>query len=196
LKTLILTFLAILSFSYAQEEVEFKNEEKEVPLILKYYKEKYEVTLDAKDKFDYVTLVKDSLKVAIEKYGCMITKDKDKKDDNTGLSIWYINSDFCVFVEGSDNCYRELYKYSKQVPVIRGGQWVNGRVQYKCNVKELEGSVVVTIKAEISGKEDHMTNDIHFWESNGFFETRLINDLKKLLGLPFEDVPLPIKVDN
>lgn len=144
---------------------------------LKYYKEKYDTTYQ-NTTFEAVW---NATNAAIEGISCMIMQKKNSTDDN-GLNKGSIKSDFCVFVKAEDigsdgkkvDVFDTLDSYSKKVPIIRGADWVNGRTQYKISIKENEDfSVTLTMKVELSGMEAYVTNEVHFWESNGIFEKRM-----------------------
>lgn len=193
---LILLLFAAASFStclFAQETEEkpqFQEEEKKVDEALKYYKEKYEYLADSKGQFDYFDIVRKAAIESVSEINCQITVDKVLKDDK-GFNKGKVFSDYCVFSLGKDETFGNLKKYSYKVPVIRGGIWENGRMQYKIFLTENEDqSVKIEIKGELSGMESFVTGEVHFWKSNGFFESRMLELIKKKLGFPFEEVKL------
>lgn len=195
-------FLTNSNYSFAQEmKMEEPKEEKkpeikeekmdemrdvkeEVPEHLKFYKEKYEIKVPAggtkttEEIFDVIVKI-------VEDGKCQVGTKTIKPDEkNNGLLKGKVESDFCVFVDGKDLAFDTLQVYSYKLPVIRGGIWENGRIQYKVYLKEYDdGAVDLLIKAEISGMESFVTNDIHFWKSNGIFETRLVEKIKTKLGI-------------
>ncbi len=151
----------------------------ELPLYLRFYKEKYEYRF-AKP----FEIVWNAVKKSLEDIGCMIALENYKATDE-GLYKGNIKSDFCVFSAGKDTTFKTLNKYSYDLPVIRGGIWLNGRMQYTVVVKEeSNGQVYMLIKGELSGFEDFVTHEVHFWKSNGIFETRL----SKLIERNFDAV--------
>jgi hypothetical protein len=86
----------------------------------------------------------------------------------------------CVFVEGEGKTIDTLQRYSLKVPVIRGGVWINGRMQYKFIIKEQEdGQVHLRLIGEVSGFENYVTSSVHFWESNGILETRMLRRIEE-----------------
>jgi hypothetical protein len=153
-----------------QEEDRFKEE---IPEKLKYYKEKYELDIDA--PFE---LVFRSIKKSISDLDCMIINESYSQTDS-GLYKGSIRSDFCVFSQGSDSTYSVLKRYSLEMPTIRGGIWVNGRIQYKFNLREQKnGKVHILLKGELSGLESYVTNEVHFWNSSGYLETKMMESVK------------------
>lgn len=143
-----------------------------------YLKEKYELTLE--QSFDVVW---EAVKKSVEEINCSIISANTRQDDQ-GLYRGSLNSDFCIFAQG-DTTLRNLRYYSVDVPFIRGGVWANGRMQYKINVRETEDDkVYIRVSGEISGMESHVTSKVHFWQSNGFLETMMVERIKKNLGLP------------
>ena len=154
-----------------------QDEEKvnmELPERLRYYKEKYEYKFDK--PFE---IVWNSVKKSLEDLGCMIATENYKASDE-GLYKGIIKSDFCVFTAGKDTTFKTLTKYSYDLPVIRGGIWLNGRMQYTFIVKEeAGGGVYLQVKGEMSGYEDFVTHEVHFWKSNGMFETRVVKLIRK-----------------
>lgn len=194
MKNLILLLFATFSLSvnvFAQEEVpQFQEAEKKVDEALKYFKEKYEYLADSKGQFDYFDIVQKASVDAITELNCQISLNKVLKDDK-GFNKGKVFSDYCVFSLGKEETFGNLKKYSYKVPVIRGGIWENGRIQYKVFLTENEDqSVKIEIKGELSGMESFVTGEVHFWKSNGFMETRLLENIKKKLGFPFEEVQL------
>ena len=164
------------------EQKKVKPEDKfkeEVPEKLKYFKEKYEANFDA--PFE---IVFKAIKKSITDINCMISKQSYSQNEN-GLYKGIVRSDACLFTEGSDSSFTVLGKYSINMPIIRGGDWVNGRMMYKFTITELEnGKVYLLLKGDLSGYEKYATNLVHFWDSNGYLETmmmdRVANNVKEL----------------
>jgi len=53
-------------------------------------------------------------------------------------------------------------------------------MQYKFKITEKEdGSVDLLLMGEISGFEEFVTNEVHFWKSIGIFETKMLKDIEK-----------------
>lgn len=157
------------------------NTEKEIPENMKYHAEKYE-HIFSDFFFDEVW---NATIEAVEATNCFVAQKSSRQDDE-GFYKGKIVSDFCVLAStdmGEDiDVYDTLKFYSVQVPVIRGGVWKNGRIQYKIIIKENEDETVrLLIKSELSGLEEYVTNEVHFWESSGWLEHFLMEDIKARL---------------
>ncbi len=92
-------------------------------------------------------------------------------------------SDFCVLAQGEDTTKNVIKRYS-EVPRIRGGIWTTFRIQYKFNLKEIEGNQTkLILRAQCSGYEEFITQETHFWNSNGTLEkemmARVLANVKK-----------------
>ncbi|MBM2816075.1 MAG: hypothetical protein HW421_2837 [Ignavibacteria bacterium] len=145
--------------------------------MMKFYKEKYEANYEKPFEDVWNAVLK-----SFEQSSCLVIKKNFSQTDE-GLYKGTIHSDFCVFVMGADSTFRILRLYSKKMPQIRGGNWINGRIQYKLVIKEKEaGKVNLVLKAEMSGSEDVVTSLVHFWESNGYLETKMMERIRKNLG--------------
>ncbi|MCX7908232.1 MAG: hypothetical protein N2560_01760 [Ignavibacteria bacterium] len=158
-----------------QEEFqpEKKQPEEEIPDRLKYYKEKYEETFN--EPFDVVWR---AIKKSLDDIGCMISYEKYQQDDE-GFLAGTLKSDFCVFAMGKDTTFQALKRYSYEMPLIRGGIWINGRINYTFRVKEnKDGTVHLSFTARLSGFEDFVTHQVHFWKSNGILETKMLERIK------------------
>lgn len=145
------------------------------------------VTVSAEDPQKQVVLTKvvsasfgkvwDAIKNSMQELGCSkpqtekITEPAEEGGFYTGLYV----SDFCVISKGEDSTKNYMEQFG-ELPRIRGGIWVAGRVQYKVNVKE-EGirQTKIILRAEVSGFEEFITNAIHFWTSNGILEQRMMD---------------------
>jgi hypothetical protein len=176
---LCFTILITISENVVSQDDDWRSKE-QVDTRFPYLKDKYEDTLNL--PFDKVW---EAAVSCIEGINCqIITKNPRSGDD--GLYKGTIQSDFCVFAQG-DTTVKNLKYYSIETPFIRGGVWVNARFQYKFIIKELEsGDCYVRIIGEISGFEEHVTNKVHFWESNGFKEYQMMQRLRMNLGLPHD----------
>ncbi len=142
----------------------------DVPERLKYYKEKYELTYNA--PFE---LVWNSIQQSLDDINCSYMKPNYKITEE-GYYKGTIKTDFCLFTEGEDSTFDVLEKYSYKLPLIRGGKWINGRLQYKFLIKQTgDNEVYVLLKTEMSGYEAAVTNEVQFWKSNGILEKRLID---------------------
>ena len=192
-----IVFVLISLPSYSQEEmmeeetptkVEKKEEEKKQDDInddskekvnekLKFFKEKYEFA-----SMKSFTDVWNSIITALDQINCQVMQKKESQTE-TGALKGNIQSDFCVFSMAGNNVKDSLEKYSYKLPVIRGAVWENARMQYKFILKENEDLTVnILIKGDLSGREKNVTNEVHFWQSNGIFETQMIDRVKKILG--------------
>ena len=181
----LMVLLGTCDFGFAQEEEkkeddnwkqETTTEESDFP----YLKEKYEETF--KLPFDQVW---EAAVKSIDEINCQIINKQSKQDDN-GLYKGKIESDYCIFAVG-DTVWQNFNYYGVKPPFIRGGIWVSGRFQYKFIIKENEdGSTYLRLIGEVSGFETHVTDRFHFFQSNGFKETMMLERVKKNLGLPYE----------
>jgi hypothetical protein len=174
---------AIDAFSQMQnfEEMDEKGEVTEKPKDpkLQYYKENYNEVFTEY----YFDEVWNAILKSIEATGCQIgTKSNSQNDE--GFFKGKIVSDFCVFAmkESKHDVIDSLIKYSYELPLIRAGVWESGRVQYKIILKEHEENVEMILKAELSGREGYVTNEVHWWKSNGYFEHHLIESIKANLA--------------
>ena len=154
--------------------------QKEVPENMKYYKPKFEHTFSD----FYFDEVWNAVIESVEATGCVIGKKTSRQDDE-GYYKGVLKSGQCVFASAEDenqDVYDSLTFYSVKVPVIRGGYWENGRIQFKIVVKENEDETVhLILKGEISGFESNVTDKTHFWESSGYKEHFLLEDIKARL---------------
>lgn len=172
----LLSLFFILSnvITYSQDKTTIEPEK------YPYLKEKYEYTFEK--GFDEVW---EAVLKSIEEIECQIMQKNSRQDDN-GLYRGKIESDFCIFAIG-DTAWKNFKYYAIEPPFIRGGVWVSGRFQYKFILREEEnGNTYVRIIGEVSGFEIHVTNKVHFFKSNGFKETMMLERLKKNLGLPYD----------
>ncbi len=191
--SVLLMFVVFVFSTYSQEEkkkeeeetIQFQEEEiqgleqpENIPERLKFYKEKYEETF--KENFDVVWR---AIKKSLDDIGCMISYEKYQQDDE-GYFNGTIKSDFCVFSFGKDTTFQVLKRYSYEMPLIRGGIWINGRIKYTFKVKENpDGTVFLSFKGQLSGFEDFVTHQVHFWKSNGILETQMLERIKNNLNL-------------
>lgn len=185
---LLMIFVATLfitSFASAQDDEDWKSDSYIIENDpLKFFKEKYEKTYPFLFEEVYP-----AIKNVIADMNCMIVTESQKQDDE-GLQKGIIKSDFRVLAVGSDTTMPVMKRYSYDFPVIRGGVWSNGRVQYKFLLKEQEdGDTYVLLKVELSGKEDYVTRQVQFWKSNGVLEKDMFEAIDAALGLePTEKV--------
>lgn len=88
-------------------------------------------------------------------------------------------SDFCILATGEDTTRDVMERYG-DIPRIRGGMWISGRIQYKINIREeAQNKTKITLKAELSGFEEFITNQVHFWTSNGVLERAMMAAIVK-----------------
>lgn len=121
----------------------------------------------------------DAIKEAMTEFGC----PKPQTDkviepvEETGFYKGVYVSDFCIIVTGEDSTRDKMEQYG-EIPRVRGGIWITGRVQYKVNVKE-EGvrNTKITLRAELSGFEEFITNQVYFWTSNGILEKKMMENI-------------------
>lgn len=172
---IVFLFTSNITFSQSQDDDKFnpfKIDEK-----MKYYqKEGYEKVIN--HSFEQVFL---ACKKAVEELGCQVMTDSYTQNDE-GLYKGKVFSDYCVFVGKTDTTLDEMARYSVRLPVIRGGVWINGRMQYKFLLTEQQdGNTHLKLKGELSGREDYVTSRVHFWESNGIFEKRILDRIDEIL---------------
>lgn len=103
--------------------------------------------------------------------------------EDGGLYKGQYFSEFCVLAQGPDSTKDVIKRYS-DIPRIRGGIWTTFRIQYKLNLKEEEGNKTrIILRAQCSGYEEFITQETHFWNSNGILEremmSRLLANIKK-----------------
>lgn len=132
----------------------------------------------------------DAIKTSMTELGCAkaqtekITEPAEEGGFYTGLYV----SDFCVIAKGEDTTKQYMEQFG-ELPRIRGGIWITGRVQYKINVKE-EGirQTKIILRAEVSGFEEFITNAVHFWVSNGILEQRMMDSIMSKVNAGTEQV--------
>jgi hypothetical protein len=138
-----------------------------------YFKERYDDTLAY--SFEVVW---NAIKLSLENISCLISQEKYSQTDQ-GLFKGSLKSDYCVFSQGKDSTFDVLKKFSVEVPYIRGGMWLTGRMQYKFNLTEREDNTIyLLLKGEVSGWEEFVTHEVHFWKSNGYFETMMLKNVR------------------
>lgn len=146
---------------------------------MKYFREKYEDSYEKNFEEVWAAVLK-----SLEEKNCMMMKKNFSQNDQ-GFYKGTIVSDYCVFATGSDTTVDNLKLYSIKIPVIRGGVWVTGRFQYRFSITEKEdGTVYLVVKGEVSGFEEYVTTQFHFWDSNGYLETMMLKKIREVLALP------------
>jgi len=117
-----------------------------------------------------------SIRECMAEFGCgdaqtdKVVEPADEVGFYTGIYI----SDFCMIVTGEDSTRKKMEQYG-ELPRIRGGIWITGRIQYKINVKEIGvRQTMIILKAELSGFEEFITNRVFFWVSNGILEREMM----------------------
>mgnify|MGYP005831575175 CR=1 FL=1 len=160
-----------------EEFDETDNGVSKIPDRLRYFKEKYDATYQ--NSFESVW---NAVKQAILDLNCMIAQEKYSQTDE-GFFKGKVESDYCVFSVGLDSTFDVLKKYSLELPLIRGGRWMTGRMKYVFNIEEKnDGSVYLLLRGEISGFENYVTHRVHFWKSNGYWETYILNRIREKLA--------------
>lgn len=121
----------------------------------------------------------DAIKESMTDFGCPKpqTEKVIEPVEETGLYKGIFVSDYCILVTGEDSTRDKMEQYG-EIPRVRGGIWITGRVQFKVNVKE-EGvrSTKIVLRAELSGFEEFITNQVYFWTSNGILEKRMMESI-------------------
>ncbi len=169
-------FLTMVVFAVAFSTLISQEKTSDVPERLKYYKEKYEETFEVPFEEVWKTV-----KETITGIGAQVAQQKNSQNDE-GLWKGTIHTDNYIFTEGSDSTYRILQRYQYNMKYIPGGIWVNGRINYKIILKEVKANLVeMTLTSELSAREDHVTEEYHYWKSNGILEKQFIDNLKERL---------------
>lgn len=176
---MLILFSIITTSLFAQntQEDEDKFNPFKIDDRMKYYKkEGYEYTYNYSFEKVY-----NACKKAIEELGCQIMNESYTQTDE-GLYKGKVFSDYCVFATKSDTIVDALSRYSVKVPIIRGGVWANGRMQYKFILTEnKDGTTHLKLTGQISGREEYVTAKVHFWESNGLFEMAILERINIIL---------------
>ena len=98
-------------------------------------------------------------------------------EDELGFYKGQYISDFCMLATGEDTTADYMEQFG-DLPRIRGGIWITGRVQYKVNVKEIGvRQTVMILRCELSGFEEFITNRVYFWTSNGIIERKMRDEI-------------------
>ncbi len=142
-----------------------------------------DTTMILREKFNkpFPTVWK-TIKRLITEENCAIESEKQNFDEKTETYKGNLRSETCLLVSGEDSTREVMMKYGK-VPMIRGGVWVSGRIQYNFSIKDMpDKTVQVVLTVELSGREDYITHQVHFWSSNGILDVRMMDKLKKALG--------------
>ncbi|GIV54018.1 MAG: hypothetical protein KatS3mg039_0536 [Candidatus Kapaibacterium sp.] len=127
-----------------------------------------------------------AVKQLIEEQHCGIESEKQSFDEQTEMYRGNIRSAPCVLASGEDSTYDVLKRYGR-VPIIRGGVWTSGRIQYNFSLRDLpDRKVQVVLTAELSGYEAYVTHLSHAWNANGILERQMMDRLRQLLTKPKE----------
>jgi hypothetical protein len=127
-----------------------------------------------------------AVKQVIEEQNCGIENEKQSFDEQTELYRGNIRSAPCVLASGEDSTYEVLKRYGR-VPIIRGGVWTSGRIQYNFSLRDLpDKKVQVVLTAELSGFEAYVTHISHAWNANGILERQMMDRLRQILTKPKE----------
>jgi hypothetical protein len=126
-----------------------------------------------------------AIKKSMEEVSCTKTQVEKiiEPMEDGGLYKGQYFSEFCVLAQGADST-KDVIKRFSVIPRIRGGIWTTFRIQYKFNLKEEEGNKTkIVLRAQCSGYEEFITQETHFWNSNGNLEkemmARLLVNIKK-----------------
>lgn len=138
-----------------------------------------------RDTFDRpFPIVWRTIKQIIQEQGCGIENERQSYNEETDMYRGNIRSAPCVLASGEDSTYDVLKRYGR-VPIIRGGVWTSGRIQYNFNVKDLPNKKVeVVLTGELSGYESHITHQAHAWNANGILERQMLERLRQALAKP------------
>ncbi len=121
------------------------------------------------------------VKQLIEEQHCGIESEKQSYDEETDMYRGNIRSAPCVLASGEDSTYEVLKRYGR-VPIIRGGVWTSGRIQYNFSLRDIAGrKVQVVLTAELSGFEAYVTHLSHAWNANGILERQMMDRLRQML---------------
>lgn len=153
-----------------------QDDDEEVPERLKYFREKYEETVEA--SFDQVW---QAVIRYIEDSGCQVLSEKLKEND-IGKNRGVCQSELCILSQSKDSTFPIIKKYALNPPFIRGGVWLNVRMQYKFIVNDLgDGKINIVLNGELSGFENNATFKAHFFKSNGLLEFTAFEKIKELI---------------
>ena len=180
MKKLFVIIVCSLFFSslnlFSQEEEDKFNPFQVDTVKAQYSTEGYERVFNTSFETTWNAVIK-----AIEELNCQILQ-KSYNQTNDGYYKGKIFSDYCVIVGKTDSTWDVLKQYSVKIPIIRGGVWVSGRMQYKFWLTEQpDGKTLVKLKGELSGMEEHATAKVHFWQSNGILERQILNRIQYTL---------------
>ena len=108
-------------------------------------------------------------------------------EDELGFYKGQYISDFCMLATGEDTTADYMEQFG-ELPRIRGGIWITGRIQYKVNVKEIDvRKTVMILRAELSGFEEFITNRVYFWSSNGILERQMRDSIVSKVAAKTDD---------
>lgn len=118
-----------------------------------------------------------AVKKSMEEVACTKAQVADQGNDDDEFRKGKYVSDYCVLAQGDDSTKSVIKRYS-EVPRIRGGIWTTFRVQYTFNLREEEGNKTkIILRAQCSGYEEFITQETHFWNSNGILEKQMMDRL-------------------
>lgn len=149
------------------------------------------VTVFAKNEQEQIVLTEtvdvsfgkvwDAIKESMTEFGCPQpqTDNVIEPVEETGFYRGVYVSDYCILSTGEDSTRYRMEKYG-EIPRIRGGIWITGRIQFKVNVKE-EGvrNTKIILRSELSGFEEFITNQVHFWYGNGLLDRQMMDAILK-----------------
>ncbi len=131
----------------------------------------------------------DAVKEAMQEFGCPKPQQEKVTEpvEETGFYKGLYVSDYCVIASGEDSTREKMEEFG-ELPRIRGGIWISGRIQFRVNVTELGiRQTRIILKAELSGFEEFITNQVHFWTSNGILEKRMMDLILKKVATKLEE---------
>jgi len=115
----------------------------------------------------------------LEEMKIQIESEKKSNENAENLYKGNIRTEYYVFAAGEDTTYDVLERYGV-TPMVRGGVWLTGRIQYKIILKEnADNTTDLKLTGDLSGYEGHVTNAVQFWNSNGILEKEFIARLLK-----------------
>lgn len=167
----MVSFLALAMSMQAQEIVDSNSR-------YPYYKDTFDLKVNA--PFETVW---NSAKDLITEMGGQLAVQKSFQNDE-GLFQGTLKSDNIVLTEGSDTTFNILQKYEYKMVYIPNNDWNIGRVTYRLLMNEIDETTTrLRLFVQLSGFEKRITNQFHFFKSNGLLEKEFFENLYSKLGL-------------
>lgn len=174
MKKIILLVLSFLAFAISTQAQEIVDSNSRYP----YYKDTFDLKVNA--AFEPLW---NSAKELISEMGGQLAVQKSYQNDE-GLFQGTLKSDNVVLAEGSDTTFNVLQRYEYKMIYIPNNDWNIGRVNYRLLMSEIdEKTTRLRLFVQLSGFEKRITNQFHFFKSNGLLEKDFIERLYKKLGL-------------